>query len=215
MHKRMGQSARADCAVRAKYYLVVRRSRLWLGRRLQCIWTHVVHITIPITFWIAIRNIFRNVILAHVNTATVCLICPKCRYRAVFMDTIYICGGAMVYGLNPWLWIKGLQVRFPSNVWHSLSFSKTHCCSPLRCISGYLVECERYNVFVAWCGMCAPLKWCLARMLPRELRMCTLSAGLILNPMMGCFSIVYLLKMCKKQLLSNWNSRDYIKENNI
>ena len=27
MHKRMGQSARADCAVGAKYYLAVRRSR--------------------------------------------------------------------------------------------------------------------------------------------------------------------------------------------
>ena len=32
-------------------------------------WTHVVQITIPITFGIAIRNVFRNVILAHVNTA--------------------------------------------------------------------------------------------------------------------------------------------------
>ena len=27
----------------------------WLGRHLQCMWTHVVQITIPITFWIAIR----------------------------------------------------------------------------------------------------------------------------------------------------------------
>ena len=69
IHKRMGQSARADYAVGAKYYLAVRRSRSWLGRRLQCMWTHVVQITIPITFWIAIRNVFRNVILAHVNTA--------------------------------------------------------------------------------------------------------------------------------------------------
>ena len=71
MHKRMGQSARADCAVGVKYYLAVRRSwsSLWLGRRLQCMWTHVVQIPIPITFWIAIRNVFRNVILAHVNTA--------------------------------------------------------------------------------------------------------------------------------------------------
>ena len=69
MHKRMGQSAHADCAVGAKYYLAVRRSWSWLGRRLQCMWTHVVQIPIPITFWIAIRNVFRNVILAHVNTA--------------------------------------------------------------------------------------------------------------------------------------------------
>ena len=70
MHKHMGQSARADCTVGAKYYLAVRRSWSWLGRRLQCMWTHVVQITIPITFWIAIRNVFRNVILAHVNTAS-------------------------------------------------------------------------------------------------------------------------------------------------
>ena len=71
MHKRMGQSARANCAVGAKYYLAVPRSWSWLGRRLQCMWTHVVQITIPITFWIAFRNVFWNVILAHVNTASV------------------------------------------------------------------------------------------------------------------------------------------------
>ena len=47
MHKRMGQSARVDCAVGAKYYLTVCRSWSWLGRRLQCMWTHVVQITIP------------------------------------------------------------------------------------------------------------------------------------------------------------------------
>ena len=27
----------------------------------------IVQITIPMTFWITIRNVFRNVILAHVN----------------------------------------------------------------------------------------------------------------------------------------------------
>ena len=48
MHKHMGQSARADCAVGAKYYLAVHRSWSWFGRRLQCMWTHVVQITIPI-----------------------------------------------------------------------------------------------------------------------------------------------------------------------
>ena len=77
MHKCMGQLARADCAVGAKYYLTVRRSWSWLGRRLQCMWTHVVQITIPITFWIAIRNVFRNVILAHVNTASDASVTPS------------------------------------------------------------------------------------------------------------------------------------------
>ena len=67
----MHGSISADCAVGAKYYLAVRRSWSWLGRRLQCMWTHVVQITIPITFWIATRNVFRNVILAHVNTASI------------------------------------------------------------------------------------------------------------------------------------------------
>ena len=33
--------------------------------------------------------------------------------------------------------------------------------------------------------MCAPVKWRLAGMLPREWRKCTLSAELILNPMTG------------------------------
>ena len=64
-------SARVNQRVGAKYYLAVRRSWSWLGRHLQCMWmhVHVVQITIPITFCIAIRNVFRNVILAHVNTA--------------------------------------------------------------------------------------------------------------------------------------------------
>ena len=51
------------CAVWAKYYLAVRRSCSWLGRRLQCLWTHIVQITKRI----AIRNGFRNVIRSFVN----------------------------------------------------------------------------------------------------------------------------------------------------
>ena len=47
----MHGSISADCAVGTKYYLAVRRSCSRLGRRLQCLWTHihVVQITIPIT----------------------------------------------------------------------------------------------------------------------------------------------------------------------
>ena len=76
MHKRMGQSVRADCAVgaiRAKYYLAVRRSWSWLGRHLQCMWSHVVQITIPITFWIAIRNVFRNMISSPCEQSHTCM----------------------------------------------------------------------------------------------------------------------------------------------
>ena len=41
----MRGSISADCAVGTKYYLAVRRSWSWLGRRLQCMWMHVVQIT--------------------------------------------------------------------------------------------------------------------------------------------------------------------------
>ena len=54
-------------AVGTKYYLAVRRSCLWLGRRLQCLWTHIVRITNPIRKRIMIRNGFRNVIRSFVN----------------------------------------------------------------------------------------------------------------------------------------------------
>ena len=54
---------------RNKISLAVRRSWSWLGRRLQCMWTHVNQITISITFWITFRSVFRNVIRSHVNTA--------------------------------------------------------------------------------------------------------------------------------------------------
>ena len=50
------------------------------------------------------------------------------------------------------------------------------------------------KLFVAWFGMWAPLKWHLARMLPRELRWCTLSAGLILNPVTGV--IIHCKALC-------------------
>ena len=41
----MHGSISANCAVGTKHYLAVRRSCSWLGRRLQCMWTHVVQIT--------------------------------------------------------------------------------------------------------------------------------------------------------------------------
>ena len=69
----MHGSLSADCAVGTKYYLAVRRSCLWLGRRLQCLWTHIVQITIPITKLIAIRNVSQNVIHSFVNTTSVYL----------------------------------------------------------------------------------------------------------------------------------------------
>ena len=63
------------CAVGTKHYLAVRRSCSWLGRRLQCLWTHVhvVQITNPITKQIAIRNGF-GTWFAPLWTCALCLI---------------------------------------------------------------------------------------------------------------------------------------------
>ena len=63
----MHGSISVDCTVGTKYSLTMRRSCLWLGRHLQCMWTHVVQITNPIRKRITIRNGFRNVIRSFVN----------------------------------------------------------------------------------------------------------------------------------------------------
>ena len=86
---------------RNKISLAVQRSWSWLGRRLQCMWTHVVQITISITFWMAIRNVFRNVILAHVNTAIISTVMemasitpssvnPRMNYRTVVTSSKHV-----------------------------------------------------------------------------------------------------------------------------
>ena len=93
-----------------------------------------------------------------------------------------------IFGLNPRLWIKVLRVRFPSmpgtfcpSARHFIHIAALH--GPPRCINGYPVGCEHY--FVAWCVMCASVKWRLDWMLPRELRRCTMSAGSIMNTVTG------------------------------
>ena len=61
-------------------------------------------------------------------------------------------------------------------------------------------------LFVAWCGMCAPLKWHLARMLPRELSRYTISAGLILNPVTGVIiycKALWVVSHTRKALYKN------------
>ena len=72
--------------------------------------------------------------------------------------------------------------------WHFvlLSFSETlYCCSPVSTQVYKWVPSRMRTLFVAWCGMCAPMKWRLARTLLRALRRCTKSAGLILNQVTG------------------------------
>ena len=118
MHKRMGQSVRTDCVVGAKYYLAVHRSWLWLGRLLQCMWTQVVQITIPITFWIVIRNVFRNVLLAHVNTANDALLRTR---RALSLYKVYGDSALLVLNGTSWnmltpLWFS-TRWYVPSGIW--------------------------------------------------------------------------------------------------
>ena len=66
----MHGSISMDCAVGTNHYLAVRRFSSWLGRRLQCLRTHVVQIMNPIRKQIAIRNGFRNMICSFVNRPT-------------------------------------------------------------------------------------------------------------------------------------------------
>ena len=62
------------------------------------------------------------------------------------------------------------------------------------------------TLFDAWCGMCAPLKWLLARLLPGELRRCTMSARLILNPVTGVlihWKALWVVSHTRKALYKN------------
>ena len=88
------------CEVGAKYYLAVRRSCSWSGRRLQCMWTHVVKITNPIRKRMAIRNSFRNMIPSFVNRPNVILqrlyAMWQCDFAAIVCDvTMRLCSDCM------------------------------------------------------------------------------------------------------------------------
>ena len=56
------------------------------------------------------------------------------------------------------------------------------------------------NSIVVELALCTPVKWRLARMLPREWRKCTLSAELILNPMTLSSALIII----GKALYKNW-----------
>ena len=88
--------------------------------------------------------------------------------------------------LHMYIWLPQWEHAFKSHqCMVLLSFdSKTlfpHCCSRPRCVkNGYPFRCEHHMLLDLACVH--PMKWRLARMLPRELRRCAMSAGLILNP---------------------------------
>ena len=85
-------------------------------------------------------------------------------------------------GLNRWLPFKGLRVWFPS-LPGTFVLQQDILSTLLLSTQVYKwVPGRMRTLFVAWCGMCAPLKWRLARMLPRELMRCTMGAELMLNP---------------------------------
>ena len=82
-------------AVGIKYYLAVRRSCSWSGRRLQCLWTHVAKIKNPIRKRIVIRNRFRNVIRSPLWTGPMhrctdllkfCHSCPTAAVLVTFVN---------------------------------------------------------------------------------------------------------------------------------
>ena len=75
-------------------------------------------------------------ILSNVSKLFPMMVCVKGKGKQ-------ICGGAMVYWIEP----LTLDRRVVGSIPVMLSFSKTlfpHCCSPPRCINGYPVGCERY-----------------------------------------------------------------------
>ena len=85
-----------DCTVGTKYYLAVRRSCSWLGRRLQCLWTHIVQITNSI----AIRSGFRNVIHSFVNRPKVLFFLLLAWGRMKQVTARFDCIGLTVFKLH-------------------------------------------------------------------------------------------------------------------
>ena len=139
--------------------------------------------------------------LSNVHHHCLTIIVKPCNPWIIWqsINTIQIGRSAVVYWIEPLTLDQRVAGSIPVNAWHFLSFSKTlypHCCSPPRCINGYLVE-FKYYLFLD-VAMCALLKWYLARMLPRELRRCTMRAGLILNPVM-----TWVIRHCIKSALSS------------
>ena len=125
--------------------------------------------------WI-LRIFYRIVWILFFNT---------CSYGELFTGVSPIgCGGAMV-------WCVQLTFSFRIRIW--IPPTPGTCVLQQDTLSTLLLSTQVYKwvpgrmrtLFVAWFGMYAPLKWRLARMLLRELRRCTMSAGLILNPMTG------------------------------
>ena len=114
-------------------------------------WTHVVQITIPITF----RNVFRNVILVHVNTAIVIIpafFLAKFEFNNVFLlesmvnfNSVYAISKASK--LNHPIWME----------WHgkfsyliaSVILSPSNPAIPLS-LGHYLACLGGYNFLTPW-----------------------------------------------------------------
>ena len=91
-------------------------------------------------------------------------------------------GGAVVYWIEPSTLDQRVVGSIPVNAWqfcpsarHSILLLSTQVY--YKWVSGRM-----WTLVVAWRGIVCALKWRMTRMLPRELRWCTMSAGLILNP---------------------------------
>ena len=92
----------------------------------------------------------------------------------------------MAYWIEPLTLDQRVAGSIPVNGWHFFVLQQDTLSTLLLSSQVYKwVPGRMRTLFVAWCGVCAPLKYHLARMLPRELRRCTMSAGSILNPVTG------------------------------
>ena len=94
-----------------------------------------------------------------------------------FQPTFVLCGGAVVYWIEPLTLNQRVPGSIPVRTSALLSFSKAlypHCCSPPRCINGYPVGCEWD--YVSYC--LSPFYRLTLWKLPRELRLRTISAVL-------------------------------------
>ena len=91
------------------------------------------------------------------------------------LGTSLLWGGAVVYWIWPLTLDKRVRCLFPVNAWHFCPSTRhfIHRCSPSLVFKWVLGRIQ--ISLVMWISNVAPARWRLASMLPRELKMCTVS----------------------------------------
>ena len=124
--------------------------------------------------WMKTNNCFNNIALDLLSIPTHVCVNNMKRYLKIIWT---LTGGAVVYWIEPLTLNQRVPGSIPVRTSALLSFSKAlypHCCSPPRCINGYLVGCEWD--YVSYC--LSPFYRLTLWKLPRELRLRTISAVL-------------------------------------